>query len=139
MSETAERNVELARHALQAFSSGDFDASLATMHEDVEWHVFIPLPELTQSVYRGKDEVRMIWTRITAPFDVFRVEIEEVVHADDEHLLLRGRFHARGEGSGIEVDRVVHYHLRITDGLLSYIRGFDDAASARRDAGMDVE
>ena len=134
----AERSVELAREALAAFSRGDFDASLATMHPDIEWHVFIQLPELTQSVYRGKEEVRMIWTRITAPFDDFRVEVEEILYADDEHSLLRARFHARGSGSGIEVDRLVYYHLRVTDGLLAYIRGFDDEASARRDAGLNV-
>jgi ketosteroid isomerase-like protein len=135
----AERNVEIARDALAAFSSGDFGASLATMHPDVEWHVFIPLPDLPQSVYRGTNEVRMIWTRLTAAFEVFTAEIEEILHADDERLLFRGRFRARGAESGIEVDRVVYYHFRIADGLLAYIRGFADETTARRDAGLDVE
>ena len=136
---TVERNVEIARDALAAFSSGDFEASLATMHPDVEWHVFIPLPDLTEPVYRGRDEVRKIWTRLTAAFEVFTVEIEEIIHADDERLLFRGRFRARGAESGIEVDRIVYYHLRMTDGRLAYIRGFADQTAARRDAGLDLE
>ena len=134
----ADENVETARRALAAFSAGDFEASLATMDPEIEWHLFFRLPDLPlRSVYRGRDEVRAIWNVLAAAWESFGIEIEEILHADDEVIVLRGRFRGRGAESGVEVDRVVYYHLRLADGLLTYIRGFDDEAAARRDAGLD--
>jgi hypothetical protein len=64
------------------------------------------------------------------------VEVEEVLHADDERLVARARFRGRGATSHVEVDRVLFYSYRIRDGLLAYTRAFEDEESARRDAGI---
>ena len=34
----SQENVEVVRRMLNAFSSGDFEASLAFLDEEVEWH-----------------------------------------------------------------------------------------------------
>ena len=136
----AERNVELVRRGLETFSSGAFEDSLATMHADVEWHLFFQLPDLPpKKVFHGTDEVREVWKRFTAAWESLTIEVEEVLYADDRRVLLRGRFRGRGAESGVEVDRPVYYHFKIADGLLAYIRGFADEESARSDAGLDVE
>ncbi len=133
----AERNVEIARRALAAFSARDFEAAIATMHPDVEWHLFFRLPDLpAQTVFRGTGEVREIWDRLTTAWESFTIEIEEILHADDEHVVFRGRFSARGVESGVEIDQPVYYHLRMADRLLTYIHGFAEEEPARRDAGL---
>jgi hypothetical protein len=71
-----------------------------------------------------------VWEQLTT-------ELEEVLYADDERIVARACFRGRGAGSGVEVDRLVFYSLRMRDGLLAYVGAFDDEASARRDLGLD--
>jgi ketosteroid isomerase-like protein len=133
-----ERNLQLLRDGLDAFSRGALDESLAQMHPEVEWHVVFPLPDRPSSkdVYRGREEVRELWEEFRSVWDELTIELEEVLHVDSERVLARTRFHGRGAGSGAEVDRMVFYVFRIRDGLLEYTRAFDDEASARRELGL---
>jgi ketosteroid isomerase-like protein len=131
-------NIELVRKGVDAFNRGAIDESVADMHPEVEWHLLFRTPDLPigKSVFRGTDEVREVWATFRSAWETLVVEIEEILHADDEHVVFRARFRGRGAGSGVEVDRLVYYHYRVTDGLLRYTRGFDDEAAAMRDAGV---
>jgi ketosteroid isomerase-like protein len=134
-----ERNVQLLYDGLEAFSRGDLDASLDNMHPDVEWHVVFRLPDLPlpKDVYRGRDEVKALWTQFRSAWDEMTVTVEEVLHVDDERVVARARFRGRGAGSGIEIDRVVFYAFRIREGQLYYCRAFEDEPGARADLGLD--
>jgi ketosteroid isomerase-like protein len=134
-----ERNLELLQQGLGAFSRGAFDEAMAHMHPEIEWHVTFALPDrpLAKDVYRGRDEVRELWGVFASVWEQLTTELEEVLYADDERIVARARFRGRGAGSGVEVDRLVFYSLRMRDGLLAYVRAFDDEASARRDLGLD--
>jgi len=134
----AERNLQLLRDGLDAFSRGALDESLARMHPEVEWNVVFPLPDrpASKDVYRGRDEVRELWQEFRSVWDELTIALEEVLHADAERVLARTRFRGRGTGSGVEVDRVVFYVFRIRDGLLVYTRAFDEEVAARRDLGL---
>jgi ketosteroid isomerase-like protein len=134
----AERNVEMLRRGFEAFSRGDFDESLKDIHRDIEWHVAFRLPDLPmpKDVYRGRDEVRTLWNAFASVWDELAIEVEEILYVDDDRMVARARFRGRGEGSGVEVDRVVFYSQRVRDGKLVYLRPFDDEASARRDLGL---
>jgi ketosteroid isomerase-like protein len=135
----AERNVELVRRGLGAWGAGAFEESLATMHPDVEWHLFFQLPDLpARAVFHGRDQVRELWDRFAGAWEKIVIDVEEILHADEGRVVLRGRFRARGAESGVDVDQLVYYHFKIADGLLVYIRGFPDRESAWRDAGLDV-
>jgi ketosteroid isomerase-like protein len=134
-----ERNVQLLREGLEAFSRGDLGESLDRMHPDIEWHVAFRLPDLPlpKEVYRGREEVEVLWTQFRSAWDEMTVGLEEVLYVDDERVVARARFRGRGAGSGIEVDRVVFYSFRLRDEQLAYCRAFDDEASARADLGLD--
>jgi ketosteroid isomerase-like protein len=41
----AEENIALIHRGLDAFSRGDFDAGVADMQPDVEWHLSFRLPD----------------------------------------------------------------------------------------------
>lgn len=133
-----ERNVQLLLDGLDAFSRGDFDEALEAMHPDVEWHVAFRLPDLPlpKEVYRGRDEIEMLWRQFRAAWDELTVRVEEVLYVDEERVVARARFRGRGGGSGVEVDRVVFYAFRVRDELLAYCRAFDDEHSARADLGI---
>ena len=133
-----ERNVQLLRDGLDAFSRGALSESLDSMHPDVEWHVAFRLPDLPlpKDVYRGREEVEVLWTQFRSAWDELTVGIEEILYVDEERVLARARFHGRGKGSGVEVDRLVFYAFRIEDEQLIYCHAFDDEASARRDLGL---
>lgn len=138
MSET-DRLLERSRSALGAFSKGDFDAAVADIHPEIEWHVAFRLPDLPASkeVCRGTDEVRELWQAFTSAWESLTVEIEDALHADEGSQLLRVRFAGRGAGSGIEVDRTLYLAYRFREGRLSYSRAWDDESSARADLGLD--
>ena len=131
-------NEATARSALAAFSRGDLDACLATLAPDVEWHIAFRIPDLPPdvTVLHGHDSVRELWKAFRSAWDELTVEIEEVLHDADDVLVARARFHGRGAGSGIEIDRMMFYVLDLDEGLLTTIRPFDDLEEARRAAGL---
>ena len=83
---TEERNVQLLREGLDAFSRGDLSESLERMHPDIEWHVVFRLPDLPlpKNVYRGREEVEVLWKQFRSAWDEMTVRLEEVLHVDDE-------------------------------------------------------
>jgi uncharacterized protein len=133
-----ERNLELMRNGLGSFSRGALDESLQYLHPEIEWHLAFRLPDLPlqKDVYRGHEEVKALWTQFRSAWDEMRIDLEEVLHVDDERMVARTRFRGRGSVSGAEVDQVVFYAFRVREGLLVYCRPFDDEAAARGDLGL---
>lgn len=133
--------VELSRRGFAAFSSGDWDAALLTMHPEVEWHAAFPLPDLPpgKTVFRGRDEVRELWSAFASIWESISIDMEAVEHVtevDDRWVIVaRCRFRGQGGASGAQVDRVFHYVLDAEDDLLRRIRPFDTEAEALAAAG----
>ncbi len=117
---------------MDAFSRGDFDASLEIMDPDIEWHVAFRLPDLplNKSVYRGTDEVRELWTAFKGGWAELTATLEEVIEARDDLAVVRAHFVGRGGASGIEVDRTLFYVFEIDSGRLKRLRPFDTEAEA---------
>lgn len=134
---------ELAREGLDAFSRRDFDASLAIMHPDIEWHLTFPLPDLPpgKTVFRGHDEVRSLWENFTSTWESMTIEIEGIEAEEPaergEIVIVHVRFCGLGEGSGIEVDQSLYYVFEIEDDLLVRLRPTDSLDEARTMAGLD--
>ncbi len=130
--------MDVARRGLEAFSRGALEDSLATLDPDVEWHISFRLPDLPPDlkVVRGHEQVREVWDAFRGGWERLTVDLEEILHDEGDVVLLRARFHGLGASSGIEVDRTLYYVLRVSDGLLTLIRPFDDHDEARRAAGL---
>jgi ketosteroid isomerase-like protein len=137
----AERNRELVERGFALFSAGDFSAAVATIHPRIEWYLTFHLPDLPagKDVYRGHAEVLTVWEAFKSVWEELVIDIEEFLYADEERLVFRARFKARGAASGIEIDRVVDYAARIEDEMLVYLRAHDDERSAREDLGLELE
>lgn len=128
---------EIARAALAAFSRGDLEESLATIHPDVEWHVAFRLPDLPadKEVFRGTDEVRDLWRAFRSVWEELTIELEEVLWEVPDTLVMKARFRGKGEGSGVEVDRVLFYVMRLRGEKLVYTKTFDTPEEALEAAG----
>ncbi|HZG48457.1 MAG TPA: nuclear transport factor 2 family protein [Thermoleophilaceae bacterium] len=128
----AGENIALIQRGLDAFSRGDFDAGVADMDPEIEWHVAFRLPDMPpeKTIYRGPDEVRRLWAAFTSVWEQLTVTLEEVVEARDDVVVVRARFAGQGSGSGIEVDRTVFYVFEIVAEKLKRLRPFDTEAEA---------
>jgi ketosteroid isomerase-like protein len=137
---TAEDNVAMIRRGFAGFNRGDFEAGVAEMAPDIEWHMAFRLPDLPRDkrIYRGTAEVRQLWGAFWSAWKQLTVNLEDVIHADDEVVIARARFVGEGGTSGIEVDRTLFYVFEFAGGMLRRLRPFDTESDALAAAGQEV-
>lgn len=123
----------------EAFSRGDWEACLAEVHPEIEWHVAFRLPDLPpgKEIWFGHDEVKELFEAFKAVWDELTVEVEEILYDADDLLISRVRFRGRGGGSGIEVDRRLFYLQQIREGKLLRQIPFESGEAAFAAAGLD--
>jgi limonene-1,2-epoxide hydrolase len=95
----SQQNVELVadvRRFLGAYSRGDFDAAVETVHPDIEF-----VPPGGQQTLKGSARFRA-WMEP----DAFESQVVEVldIRVVGRKVLVRMRNHIKGAGSGIEFD-----------------------------------
>lgn len=136
-------NVELMRRGFANFSRADWEATLAEIHPEIEWHLTFRLPDLSpdKTVFHGHEEVRELWVHLREAWDQLDLDLEQVLFdgegaGGDGLLVLRVRFRAQSESSGIEVDRRLFYVQEIRDGMLLRQRPFDTEDEAFAAAGV---
>jgi len=115
---------ELIKAGTEAFNRGDHEAVLALLADDVEWKRVDGLPD-EGGTLRGKDATRA-W-----------LEPEVFAEAGDT-VLMRSRFHARGAGSGIELNVEAYTVYRVRDGLAYRVENWARLEDAERSAGLSL-
>jgi steroid delta-isomerase-like uncharacterized protein len=119
-SETTEANIELVRTAREAFNAGDLDACLELVTPNLIQHLAeLPEPRRGREVWREGAEL------LKHAFPDFRVEIEDIVAADDRvalRLTIRGTHSGEFLGipaTGRQVSYVSHEFYRVENGLIA--------------------
>jgi len=125
---------ELIKAGTEAFNRGDHEAVLALLADDVEWKRVDGLPD-EGGTLRGKDAIRA-WLEPEV-FAEARVEPLEFAEAGDT-VLMRSRFHARGAGSGIELNVEAYTVYRVRDGLAYRVENWARLEDAERSAGLSL-
>jgi hypothetical protein len=96
------------------------------LHPEIEWHLMFPLPDLEtgKAVYKGRDEVLVAWSAFHDGFETLTAEIEEVLWEGPDALVMRTRIRGIGKGSGLEVDRIVFFVMKVRDEMVILWKGF---------------
>jgi ketosteroid isomerase-like protein len=126
------------RTSIAAFNARDLDGLLATCDPECEWH---PLrAQLEDVAYRGHDGVQRFLEDLEEDWGDLRVEPLELLEANDRWVVT-GRLHARGRGSGVEIETLIGCDIELRGGRIARLTGHSDpeaalrAASAERAAG----
>jgi ketosteroid isomerase-like protein len=92
--------VETILAGYAAFNSGDLDAAVEGLPDDIVWEVPEMLPD--PGPFVGREGVRRFFELWLETFSEFRIELDEVIDAD-EHVIVMIRVSGRGRDSGVEV------------------------------------
>ena len=125
---------ELIEAGVDAFNGQDHERLLGMLTEDVEWKRIDGLPDEGGTLH-GREAVRAFLE--PEVFDRARFEVVEMVEEEDV-AVVHGVFHARGAGSGIEldVDAYVVYFAR--DGLAYRVESWRRREDAERTSGLKL-
>jgi ketosteroid isomerase-like protein len=131
----SQENVEVVRRAVDGWNRGDVDAWMEAAHPEVEWSSGVQrLVEGTQTVWRGRDEVRRFWDEWHALWDL-SIQISEFRNIGDTIVAL-GQMQIRGKASGIDLDQSVAYVVEFDSGLIRKMSAYLDEAEALQAAGL---
>jgi ketosteroid isomerase-like protein len=116
----------------EAFLRNDFETALAAYDPDVEWDGR-NLPD--GKVSRGLDAVVDHLTRWAETWEVWEVELEDVIDAGQDRVIVF--FHERGRSkAGFDVDERHSELYLVRGGKIVSRRGFSDADEALVEAGL---
>ena len=127
----SQENVEIVREAFAAFERGDVTALLDLMTDDLVTHRIDP----DDAVYHGKEGFFQATADWTEDFEDWTVSAEEFLDASDG-VLVRVRQTARGRTSGVPVDSLMWFELRMHEGRVARLTFHTDQAKAFDAAGL---
>jgi ketosteroid isomerase-like protein len=131
----SQENVEKVRASLDAWNRGDVDAWLETAHPEIEWvSQVVQSIEGSETVYRGEAELRRFWDEWHGLWDVTIDVTETLDHGDTVVALANIR--ARGEASGIDLERPIAYVFQFENGLARRARAYFDQQEALTAVGL---
>src|SRR3954454_2636115 len=115
-------NVELAREVMDALSRRDYDRLVTLADPEVEWRSFFAgLGE--GGVYRGIHGMRRYVDDLADAWEVVRADVDDMVGVGNVVLLV-GRIHYRGKGSGAEDETPAGWMLKFRQGKVVRFRAF---------------
>jgi ketosteroid isomerase-like protein len=128
-----EENVKLALEVADVLSSGNYDRLVAMADPDVEWHSFFELGE--GGVYRGHDGMRRYVDDLTEAWEFVRAEVADTMSVGNVVLLV-GRIHYRGKGSGAEDATPAGWMFKFHRGKVIRFRAFREPEQVLEAAGL---
>jgi ketosteroid isomerase-like protein len=129
----ASQNAEIVRRGFEAMSAGRIDTVTSLAHRDVEFRPL--LANIEGEVYRGHEGIQRWFSQFTDTFEAFTIEVGELEELDD-HVLVAGRIHARGRGSGTPIDQPSVWLITMRDRKATHIQIFDARDKALQAAGL---
>jgi uncharacterized protein len=117
-------NAEWVRQAFERWNPGDRSPPLERFHPDVEINTVIGAA-IQGEPFRGYEGVRAWLAGLDENFEIWELVTDEW-HERGDTLVVLGSVHARGRGSGIELDQPIAWVADFRDGLLVRLRTYFD-------------
>ena len=132
----SQENVEAFKRAVEANNRGDYEALLAEIDPDVEWHaVFQVMFGGEATVCRGHEDVRNYVGELNEGFTDIDVQLTEIRESQDR-VVATGRVHARGRASGAEIEAPIVFVVDYKDGRIFRMRDYLDPDKGLEAAGL---
>jgi ketosteroid isomerase-like protein len=129
----SQENVEIVQRLYQAWARDDVQSALLSYDPDVEWDG-TNLPD--GQVGRGRDAIMDHLTRWSAMWESWNVEVEQVIDAGGDHVVVFIRETGRST-NGLDMDERHAELYRIRDGRIVRRQGFSDPNDALKAAGLE--
>jgi uncharacterized protein len=128
----SEENVDIVRSIYEAFNRRDWDAAFRDQAPDVE---YTTPPGINAGTYRGREEIQDFWEQMSAPFEAWTTEPEELIESGDQVVVVV-KARMRPRGSSAEIERRNGNLWTIRDGMAVSMRVFAKPEEALAAAGL---
>jgi len=127
-------NVERAHQVIDAVEQRDLGGLVDLTHPEVEWRSAFVVGG-TGGLYRGHGGMREYVRDMNDAWDIVRLDVDHELGVGDIVLLV-GRIHYRGKGSGVEADSESGYMLKFREGKVVRFRPFREPEKALEAVGL---
>lgn len=135
----SDENVKLVRSLTEAWQRREQEATFDYVAPDVEWdatEIAGLIPDLA-GLYHGHDGIRAYWRRWLSAWRDLQFDIEDVLDAGDDVVLLVRNQRQWGRRSGIELDIPPYAAVfTVRDGKIARVRWFAGQQPALEAAGL---
>jgi ketosteroid isomerase-like protein len=129
----SQENVEIVRGSYQALNAGDMEGALAALDSEIKI-VDHDLPDAA-GIYRGLDGVGRWQADWEASWTSWRWEPEKFIDAGDRVVAIL-QVHAKGRGSGVDVERLDGAVWTLRDGKCIRLDYYGSKAEALEAVGL---
>jgi ketosteroid isomerase-like protein len=133
----SQENVELADQVFDAVTRRDLSRLIELTDPEIEWHSFFALGD-PEGVYRGHDRMRRYLSDLDDVWEIMRPEVDDTLHVGHVVVLV-GRIHYRGKGSGVETKSPVGWMLKFREGRVVSFRPFREPEQAFEAIGLSEQ
>jgi ketosteroid isomerase-like protein len=128
-------DVAVVREILDTFNRGDYEASEALLHDEIELHQARAIPDTDD--YYGKEEwLRGIGRWLSGFERGFQYVPIELIDAPGG-VFAEVRLSGRGRESGVPLEQVIYHVWRVRDGKAIRCSVHWGEEEARREAGLE--
>ena len=134
----SEEKVEVVRAQIDAYNRGDYDAALALLDEEVEWHVpeVAALDAPASGIVQGRARVAEQFARWFEAWETHTFQVTDAISQGDD-VFIAGLQVGRGRHSGLDI-RVPTFHVfTVRDQKIVAMRAFPERADALEAAGLE--
>ena len=131
----SQENVELFRHAAEAWDRGDLDDLLARYDPEVELDFVLFEGWVERPVFRGREAIRAFLEQWREAFEDYRFEVERYIDAGERVLAICSQSGAALGSNGVAVMRLAQI-ATFKDGLIVRLENYSDRAQALKAVGL---
>ena len=133
----SEENVEIVRAQIDAYNRGDYDAALAFLDEEVEWHVpeVAALDAPASGIVQGRARVAEQFARWLEAWETHAFQVTDALSQGDD-VFIAGLQVGRGRHSGLDIRLPTFHVFTVRDQKIVAMRAFPERAEALEAAGL---
>jgi ketosteroid isomerase-like protein len=125
---TAEENVAVIRDVVDAWNRGDVDAMMERATEDFEWHPVL-VAEVGAGAFHGEEGFRKFFDEWKTTWENWDLDVQELRPVGHQVIAFT-QVHAKGQGSGVELDQPIAQLFELRDGKVCRGQTFLDQQEA---------